>query len=73
MKVKRYQIVFITVFSLIVLMLAFYWSFANYASPIVLGMPFGMFVIVLLILIEFISLLVFYYFDEIRPNSKKRL
>jgi hypothetical protein len=52
--------------------MAFYWLFANSAKPIVLGMPFGMFVIVVLIVIEFIALLGLYYFDEIKPKQKEK-
>jgi hypothetical protein len=67
---QKHHVVFIVIFSLIVLLQAFFYLFANAAKPIILGMPFGMFVIVLLIFIEFIALLFLYYFDEIKPNRK---
>ena len=66
---KRY-IVFSVIFALLILLQAFYWLFANYAEPIIMGMPFAMFVIVGLIIIEFIALLILYYLDEVKPNKK---
>jgi uncharacterized membrane protein len=68
--VKKYHKVFIIIFSAIIVLQAFYWLFANKAEPIIFGMPFAMFVIVTLIIIEFIALLVLYYLDEINPNQK---
>jgi hypothetical protein len=69
---QKHHLIFIIVFSLIVLLIAFYWLFANAAKPIVLGMPFGMFVIVALIMAEFFALLGLYYFDELKPKQKER-
>ncbi len=71
-KIKRRYVVFIIIFSLIILLQAFYWLFANQAEPIVMGMPFAMFVIVLLIIAEFIALLILYYLDEIKPNRREK-
>jgi len=59
--VKTRGIIFFIIFCLIILIQAFYWLFANSAKPLVLGMPFGMFFIVLFIAIEFIALLVVYF------------
>jgi hypothetical protein len=70
--VKKFHIVFIIIFSLLALLQAFYWLFANTARPIILGMPFAMFVIVALIIIEFFALLLLYYFDEIKSNPEKK-
>ncbi len=42
----------------------FYWLFANQLQPILVGMPFGMFVITALIVIEFICLILLYKFHE---------
>ena len=59
--VKTRGIIFFIVFCLIILIQAFYWLFANSVEPFVLGMPFGMFFIVLFIAIEFITLLILYF------------
>jgi phosphoglycerol transferase MdoB-like AlkP superfamily enzyme len=59
--VKTRGIIFFIIFCLIILIQAFYWLFANSAKPLVLGMPFGMFFIVLFIAIEFIALLIVYF------------
>jgi hypothetical protein len=69
---QKHHLIFIIIFSLIVLLIAFYWLFANAAKPIVFGMPFGMFVIVALIIAEFFALLGLYYFDELKPKQKER-
>ncbi len=62
--VKRRKIVFFIIFSLIILIEAFYWLFANSVEPILLGMPFGMFFIAMFILIEFVALLVLYLIES---------
>jgi len=59
--VKTRGIIFFIIFCLIILIQAFYWLFANSAKPLVLGMPFGMFFIVLFVAIEFIALLIVYF------------
>lgn len=52
----------ITIFALffiaVILAQCFYWVFGNSAKPIVLGMPFGMFTVVALIIVEYVGLLV---------------
>jgi hypothetical protein len=65
---KKHQFIFIIFFVVIVFLQAFFWLFANYAEPVIAGMPFNMFVIVSLIVIEFAGLLLLYYYDEIKPN-----
>lgn len=45
-------------FIAVCLLQAFYWVFANRAEPIIMGMPFGMFTVVLLIIVEYAGLLV---------------
>jgi len=62
--VKGRKIVFFILFSLIILIQAFYWLFANSAEPILLGMPFGMFFIAMFISIEFLALLVLYLIES---------
>ena len=62
--VKRRKIVFFIILSLIVLIQACYWLFANSAEPILLGMPFGMFFIAMFISIEFLALLVLYLIES---------
>ena len=57
-------IVFFIIFCVIILVQAFYWVFANKVLPIVLGMPFGMFFIVLFIAIEFVALVVLYLLES---------
>jgi phosphoglycerol transferase MdoB-like AlkP superfamily enzyme len=59
--VKTRGIIFFIIFCLIILIQAFYWLFANSVKPFVLGMPFSMFFIVLVIAIEFIALLIVYF------------
>jgi phosphoglycerol transferase MdoB-like AlkP superfamily enzyme len=59
--VKTRGIIFFIIFCLIILIQAFYWLFANSVKPFVLGMPFSMFFIVLVIAIEFVALLIVYF------------
>lgn len=59
--VKTRGIIFFIILCLIILIQAFYWLFANSVEPLVLGMPFGMFFIVLFIAIEFIVLVILYF------------
>lgn len=61
-KVK--SIIFFIILCIIILAQACYWLFANSAEPIVLGMPYGMFFVVLLIFIEFIALVALYFSDN---------
>lgn len=51
---------FFTVLSLIVLGQACYWVFANSVKPIIMGMPFGLFIVVTFIVLEFITLVAMY-------------
>ena len=62
--VKGRKIVFFIIFSLIILIQACYWLFANSAEPILLGMPFGMFFIAMFISVEFLALLVLYLIES---------
>lgn len=57
---KRKGLFFFTVLSIIVLCQACYWMFANSVEPIILGMPFGMFFVVMLICLEFAVLAAMY-------------
>ncbi len=59
--VKARGMIFFIILCLIILIQAFYWLFANSVEPFVLGMPFGMFFIVLFIAIEFVVLLILYF------------
>lgn len=61
--VKKRKTIFFIIFCLIILIQAFYWLFANSATPILLGMPFGMFFITLFIAIEFVLLLILYFIE----------
>ncbi len=58
--VKRKNILFFIILVLLVLALAFYWVFANSVEPIILGLPFGLFFITALIVLEFIVLIIMY-------------
>ena len=60
---KTRGIVFFIILCILIWMEAFYWLFANSAKPFVLGMPFGMFFIVLIIAIEFVALLILYFLE----------
>ena len=63
-RVKIRKLAFFAIFCSIILIQAFYWLFANSVEPIVLGMPFGMFFIVLFIGIEFIVLVALYFIES---------
>ena len=63
-RVKIRKLAFFVIFCSIILIQAFYWLFANSVEPIVLGMPFGMFFIVLFIGIEFIVLVALYFIES---------
>ncbi len=56
--------------TLIILGQACYWIFANSVEPIILGMPFGMFTVVMFIVLEFIALVVMYALES-EPQTGK--
>jgi amino acid transporter len=62
--VKVRSVIFFIILLVIIFVQALYWLFANSAEPYVMGMPFGMFFIVLFIGIEFVILLVLYFSEE---------
>jgi phosphoglycerol transferase MdoB-like AlkP superfamily enzyme len=62
--VRARGIIFFIILCILILMEAFYFLFANSAKPFVLGMPFGMFFIVLVIAIEFVVLLILYFIES---------
>jgi uncharacterized membrane protein len=59
-RVKTRGIVFFWILTAIIFLQAFYWLFANSAKPIILGLPFGMFFVVLLVVIQFVALVALY-------------
>ena len=63
-------IVFFAIFCIIILVQSCYWLFANSARPFVLGMPFGMFFIVLFIVVEFAALAILYFLESIDMEEK---
>ena len=65
---KRRSLFFFTLLTLIVLAQACYWVFANRVEPILMGMPFGMFTVVALIIIEFVVLVALYRSE---PDDEK--
>ncbi|MBW1643957.1 MAG: hypothetical protein JRJ76_14080 [Deltaproteobacteria bacterium] len=60
---KMRKIIFFIGFCLIILIQACYWLFANSVEPIIIGLPFGLFFVVLFIAIEFVALLALYYIE----------
>lgn len=67
--IRRRGIVFFTILTLLVLALAFYWVFANKVEPIILGLPFSLFFITAVIILEFIVLVVMYLTE---PEEKSQ-
>lgn len=64
MSKERFQKVFIVVMGLVFLPTIFpVFAVANRVDPIILGLPFAFFWVVLWIAIAFSALLVLYYFD----------
>lgn len=61
---KTRNIIFLIILSAIILIQCCYWFFANSVQPILLGMPFGMFFVVLFIFFEFLALLVLYLMES---------
>ena len=70
LKAKRRGLFFFTALSLIILCQACYWVFANSVEPIILGMPFGMFTVVALIVLEFITLMAMYLTESEKGDAK---
>ena len=62
--VKTRNVIFFIILSAIILVQCCYWFFANFVQPILLGMPFGMFFVVLFIFFEFLALLVLYVLES---------
>ncbi len=67
---KKRGLFFFTVLTIIILAQACFWLFANSVEPITWGMPFGMFSVVVLILLEFVTLAAMYW-SENREESDK--
>ena len=61
--VRTRNLIFFFILCAIILIQCCYWLFANSVQPILLGMPFGMFFIVLFIFFEFLALLVLYLIE----------
>lgn len=60
---KTRGIIFFLIFCAIILIQSCYWLFANSVKPIIIGLPFGMFFVVLFIAIEFVCLLILYLLE----------
>jgi hypothetical protein len=69
-KEKAMGLFFFSVLTLIILAQACYWLFANSVEPIIWGMPFGMFTVVALILLEFVTLGAMYMFDSKKDSEQ---
>lgn len=65
---KRKGLFFFTLLSVIVLSQACYWVFANSVEPIIMGMPFGLFSVVMLIALEFVALVTMFAME---PKEEK--
>ena len=63
-RAKKIKFFFFAAMSLIILAQGFYWLFANFTKPIIFGMPFCMFFIVVLVAVQFILLLLLYLFES---------
>lgn len=63
-KSKKVKLIFFLAMCLVLFSQSCYWLFANSNEPILLGMPFCMFFIVMLIVIQFILLLALYFFES---------
>lgn len=68
-RVKTRSIIFFIILCVILFVQAFYWLFANSATPHVMGMTFGMFFIALFIGIEFVALLILYFLEAKDTNE----
>jgi len=68
--VKIRGIVFFIIFCIIIVVQSCYWLFANTVRPFVLGMPFGMFFIVLFITLEFVALVILYFLESENTEEK---
>lgn len=60
---KMRKIIFFIGFCLIIMIQACYWLFANSVEPIIIGLPFGFFFVVLFIAIEFVALIALYFIE----------
>ena len=61
--VRPRRMFFFILCCLLVLGQACYWLFANSAKPIIMGMPLGMFCIVMMIAVQFFILLILYLIE----------
>lgn len=66
---KTRGVVFFLIFCAIILIQSCFWLFANSATPIILGMPFGMFFVVLFIVVEFFVLATLYLLESKAGNG----
>ena len=66
------KIAFASAFSVIIFGLVFYYLFANRIEPIVLGLPFSLFFITLLIVVEFALLVLLYRLEQKNGSTGKR-
>ena len=68
--IKARGICFFIFFTVIILIVSCYWLFANSLKPIIFGMPFGMFFIVLFIVLGFCALLILYYLESRNSDAE---
>ncbi|PID22038.1 hypothetical protein CSV61_07435 [Sporosarcina sp. P3] len=68
MSKKKFNTIYIMIVTIPFLLLIFpLFELANRATPIVMGLPFSFFYIILLILLTFVGILILYRFD---PDHK---
>ncbi|MBU1003410.1 MAG: hypothetical protein KKE73_12930 [Proteobacteria bacterium] len=65
---RRAITAFAIFFISVIFLQAFYWLFANAAEPIIMGLPFGMFMVTFLIGVELVGLLVM---DKVLFSNEK--
>lgn len=60
---KTRGIIFFLILCAIIVIQSCYWLFANTAKPIIFGLPFSMFFVVMFIVIEFVVLVTLYMLE----------
>lgn len=63
-RTKFVKVTFFAALALLAVVQSVYWLFANSVEPIIMGMPLGMFFLVLCIVLAFFLLLIYFILDE---------
>ncbi len=59
-----FNFIFVCIFTVITFLQTFYWLFANQVTPIIFGLPFSMFFVTGLVVIEFVALVLLYRLEN---------